>query len=174
MLSVLAPISSDLLIGQLTKESRISGTGRGSGIHSATRIHRRRLGMLSRRACVLANAVHRASRACLLGSCKCCASRVLATGLRGLATRTARVESTLVETRRPSPANMCPAEEFDISRLAKPLDAELQHNARLIKEERLNMDRVNEDHARLLRENSVSVIFRCPGDSSAESVVAAG
>ena len=69
---------------------------------------------------------------------------------------------------------MCPAEEFDISRLAKPLDAELQHNARLIKEERLNMDRVNEDHARLLRENSVSVIFRCPGESSAESVVAAG
>lgn len=60
-----------------------------------------------------------------------------------------------------------PVEEFDISRLAKPLDAELQHNSRLIKEERLNMDRVNEDHARLLRENSVSVFFPFPQELGA-------
>lgn len=57
------------------------------------------------------------------------------------------------------PSNGHCIEEFEISRLAKPLEAELQHNTRLIKEEKLNMDRVKEDYARLIRENSVSVII---------------
>lgn len=48
-------------------------------------------------------------------------------------------------------------EEYEISRLGKYLEQELDHHRQLLKEEELTIDRVIEDHGKLIRENNISV-----------------
>lgn len=53
---------------------------------------------------------------------------------------------------------MC-AEEIDISRLAKPIESEIEHNRRLIREEKLSLENVLSDYAKLIRENDITVLY---------------
>lgn len=48
-------------------------------------------------------------------------------------------------------------EEYDVSRLGKYLERELEHHKQLIKEEELTIDRVVEEYGKLIRENNISV-----------------
>lgn len=50
-------------------------------------------------------------------------------------------------------------EEFEINRMGKFIDQEMDFNRRLIKEEELCVERVIEDYAKLIRENDISVFF---------------
>ncbi|PJF18285.1 hypothetical protein PSACC_01900 [Paramicrosporidium saccamoebae] len=94
--------------------------------------------------------VSRAAHFCLRATCKQCMTRLAATALRTMATKPARQDSSTTSR----DANN--VEEMDISRLAKPLEQEIGHQTRLIKEEQLTLERVLEDYSRLIRENDIS------------------
>lgn len=53
-------------------------------------------------------------------------------------------------------------EEYDINRLGKYLEQELEHHKQLMKEEELTIDRVIEDYGKLIRENNISVCRGTP------------
>jgi hypothetical protein len=104
---------------------------------------------------MLSNAIaSRASHHCMRVTCKQCMARIAVTALRTMATKPARQETSI---------HFVPSswllEEMEISKLAKPLELEITHQKRLIREENLTIERVLEDYSRLIRENQISVLF---------------
>jgi hypothetical protein len=93
----------------------------------------------------------RAGHLCLRATCKQCMTRLAFTALRTMATKPARQDNSMASWSANS------VEEMEISRLVKPLEQEIVHQTRLIKEEQLTLERVLEDHSRLVRENDISV-----------------
>lgn len=106
--------------------------------------------MLARR--TLAIVASRAGHLCMRATCKICMSRIAVTALRNLATKPARQEST---AGRATLAHH--VEEMDFGRVKKPLQEEIEHNRRLMQEQKLNIETVTTSHAKLIRENNISV-----------------
>ena len=50
-------------------------------------------------------------------------------------------------------------EEVEISRLVKPIESEIEHNRRLVRDEKLSLENVQSDYAKLIRENNISVFM---------------
>lgn len=48
-------------------------------------------------------------------------------------------------------------EEFETGKLESPLLKEIEHQNRLIKDEKLNVERINEEYSKLLREQNISI-----------------
>lgn len=46
--------------------------------------------------------------------------------------------------------------EVEISRLVKPIESEIEHNRRLVRDEKLSLENVQSDYAKLIRENNIS------------------
>lgn len=47
--------------------------------------------------------------------------------------------------------------EYDISKLSKHVEKEIEHQRRFIRDEGLTIERVTEDFAKLIRDNNISV-----------------
>lgn len=94
-------------------------------------------------------------RACILQALHGTWRRALAARSVGLCkARPARDEQQY--GRRGTGAN-CGAEEYELGRLAKPIDQEIEFQTRLIREEDLSVQNVLESHRKLISENNIAV-----------------